>query len=88
MPNFQVEAFIWIVERIPTANNLGFLDRTRYFSFKCHLIYCHEAEWTPLQTHYFSENLVALGIEQGNSGCAVRKADYWTTAAVVIWKER
>jgi hypothetical protein len=25
----------------------------------------HEAEWTPFQTHYFSENLVALGIEPG-----------------------
>jgi hypothetical protein len=23
----------------------------------------HEAEWTPFQTHYFSENLVAQGIE-------------------------
>jgi hypothetical protein len=25
----------------------------------------HEAEWTPFQTHYFSEYLVALGIEPG-----------------------
>jgi hypothetical protein len=25
----------------------------------------HEAEWTPFQTHYFSENLVAAGIEPG-----------------------
>jgi hypothetical protein len=25
----------------------------------------HEAEWTPFQTHYFSENLVAPGIESG-----------------------
>jgi hypothetical protein len=24
-----------------------------------------EAEWTPFQTHYFSENLVAPGIEPG-----------------------
>jgi hypothetical protein len=23
----------------------------------------HKAEWTPFQTHYFSENLVAPGIE-------------------------
>jgi hypothetical protein len=27
--------------------------------------YTHEAEWTPFQTHYFSENLVASGIEPG-----------------------
>jgi hypothetical protein len=26
----------------------------------------HEAEWTPLQTRYFSENLVPLGIEPGS----------------------
>jgi hypothetical protein len=25
----------------------------------------HEAEWTPFQTHYFSENLVAPGFEPG-----------------------
>jgi hypothetical protein len=25
----------------------------------------NEAEWTPFQTHYFSENLVASGIEPG-----------------------
>jgi hypothetical protein len=25
----------------------------------------HKAEWTPFQTHYFSENLVAPGIELG-----------------------
>jgi hypothetical protein len=25
----------------------------------------HEAEWTPFQAHYFSENVVAPGIELG-----------------------
>jgi hypothetical protein len=25
----------------------------------------HEAEWTPFQTQYFSENLIAPGIESG-----------------------
>jgi hypothetical protein len=29
------------------------------------LNYPHEAEWTPFQTHYFSEDLVAPGIETG-----------------------
>jgi hypothetical protein len=42
---------------------LGFLDRSRYFSIKQLLNCTHEAEWTPFQTHYFSENLVAPGIE-------------------------
>jgi hypothetical protein len=42
---------------------LGFLDRSHYFSIKQLLNCTHEAEWTPFQTHYFSENLVASGIE-------------------------
>jgi hypothetical protein len=42
---------------------LGFLDRNRYFFFKQLLDCTHEAEWTPFKTHYFSENLVAPGIE-------------------------
>jgi hypothetical protein len=44
---------------------LGFLDRSRYFSIKYLLSCTHEAEWTPFQTHYFSENLVTLGIKPG-----------------------
>jgi hypothetical protein len=35
------------------------------FSFKELLSCTHEAEWTLIQTHYFSENLVVLGIEPG-----------------------
>jgi hypothetical protein len=35
---------------------LGFLDRSRYFFF---LNCTHEAEWTPFQSYYFSENLEA-----------------------------
>jgi hypothetical protein len=35
------------------------------FSFKYLLNCTHEAEWTPFQTHYFSENLIAPGIETG-----------------------
>jgi hypothetical protein len=33
------------------------------FSFKYLLNCSHKAEWTLFQTHYFSESLVALGIE-------------------------
>jgi hypothetical protein len=35
-------------------------------------IYPHEAEWTPFQTHYFSENLIAPGIEPGTFGSVAR----------------
>jgi hypothetical protein len=38
--------------------------------------YPHEAEWTPFQTHYFSENLVAPGIEPGSSGSVGRNSDH------------
>jgi hypothetical protein len=41
---------------------LGFLYRSRYFIFQ---VSPHEAEWTPFQTHCFSENLVAPGMEPG-----------------------
>jgi hypothetical protein len=52
----------------PHAVFPAFLDGSRYFSIKQLLRYTHEAEWTPFQTHYFSENLVAPGIEPGSSG--------------------
>jgi hypothetical protein len=35
---------------------LGFLDQSHYFSIKQLLNCTHEAEWTPFQTHYFSES--------------------------------
>jgi hypothetical protein len=44
---------------------LGFLDQSRYFFFQQLLNCTREAEWTPFQTHYFSEDLVAAGIELG-----------------------
>jgi hypothetical protein len=43
---------------------LGFLDGSRYVFFQV-APQLYEAEWTLLQTHYFSENLVAPGIEPG-----------------------
>jgi hypothetical protein len=60
----------------PTVVNLNFLDRSRYFSFKYLLVYPHESEWTPFQTHCYSENLVAPGIEPETSGFAGRKYDH------------
>jgi hypothetical protein len=47
-----VEGVAWSAQRIPTAVNLRFLDRSRYFFFQ--LLKCpHEAEWTPFQAPYF-----------------------------------
>jgi hypothetical protein len=50
----------------PYGRILGFLDRRSYFFYSKHLLNCtHEAEWTPFETHYFSESLVAPRIEPG-----------------------
>jgi hypothetical protein len=69
------------------AVNFSFLDRSRYFSFKQLLNYPREAEWTPFQTYYFSENLVAPGIEPGTSGSVARNSDHKTTEAVGLGTE-
>jgi hypothetical protein len=37
----------------------------------------------PFQTHYFSETLVALGLEPGISGSVARNSDHETTEAVI-----
>jgi hypothetical protein len=34
------------------------------------------AEWTPFQTHCYSENLVVSGNESGTSGSAARNSDH------------
>jgi hypothetical protein len=50
----------------PYGGIIGVLGRSRYFFFQVAPQNCtHEAEWTPVQTNYFSENLVAPGIEPG-----------------------
>jgi hypothetical protein len=49
----------------PYGRIIGFETEAATFSFKLLFSCTHEAERTPFQTHYFSENLVALGIELG-----------------------
>jgi hypothetical protein len=49
----------------PYGRILGFLDRSRYFLFQAAPQLYSEAEGTPFQAHYFSENLVVPGIEPG-----------------------
>jgi hypothetical protein len=58
----------------PTVVNLSSLNRSRYFSFKYLLIYPHEAEWIPSQTHCYSENMVAPGTEPGTSESVARNS--------------
>jgi hypothetical protein len=48
-----------------------------------YLLSCtHEAEWIPFQTQYFSEHLLAPGIEPGTSGYVARNSDHQTAEAV------
>jgi hypothetical protein len=51
--------------RSPYGRILRFLDRSRYFFFQVAPQLYSEAECTPFQTHYSSEDLVAPGIEPG-----------------------
>jgi hypothetical protein len=48
---------------IPTAVFSLFWTGAAIFFSKQLLSCTHEAEWTPFQTHYFSENLAVHGIE-------------------------
>jgi hypothetical protein len=49
----------------PHDSNLGFLDpEPLRFNSNSSSIILTRLEWTPFQTHYFSENLVAPGIIQ------------------------
>jgi hypothetical protein len=40
------------------------------------LICPYEAEWSPFQTQYISENVVGPVIEPGTSGCVARNSDH------------
>jgi hypothetical protein len=42
----------------PYVSILSSLDWNRYFFFQVAPQLYYEAEWTPFETHYFSENLV------------------------------
>jgi hypothetical protein len=53
-----------------------FLDRAAIFLSSSSSFILTRAEWTPLQTHSHTENLVAPGIEPGTSGSAARKCDH------------
>jgi hypothetical protein len=58
----------------PDGRSLCSLDRSRYLSFKYLLSCTHEAEWTPFQTHYFSENLV---VWESNTDLWICSQELW-----------
>jgi hypothetical protein len=58
----RIEGAAWSTQRIPTAVFSIFTTEAATISSKQLFNCTYEAEWTPFQTHYFSENLVAPGI--------------------------
>jgi hypothetical protein len=68
---------MWSIQH-PHGRILGFLDRGLYYFFQV----ASSAVLTPFQTHYFSENLVALGIEPETSGSVAKNSDHHTTEVV------
>jgi hypothetical protein len=63
--NLRIECATWSAWRIPTAVFWAFYTGAATFSSKQLLNCTHEAERSPFQTHYFTENLVAPRIEPG-----------------------
>jgi hypothetical protein len=63
----------------PYSSVHGFLDQSCYFYFKAAP---HEAEWTQFQTQYFSNNLVAPGVDPGpldlQPGTQITKPKRWS----------
>jgi hypothetical protein len=49
----------------PYGRILGYIDRRRYFSYQAAPQFYSRSEWTPFETHYFSENLLAPETEPG-----------------------
>jgi hypothetical protein len=69
----------WSAQRVSAAVNFGFLDLSRYFSFKLFSTFLHNAKWTPFQIYNsenLAENLVALGIDIGISRSVARYSDH------------
>jgi hypothetical protein len=70
MPTFADRGCHVVSETDTYGRILGFLDRSYYYFLQVAPYLYSEAEWTSFLIHYFSENLVALGIETRTSGCS------------------
>jgi hypothetical protein len=73
VPTFEDRRCHVVTVTEPYGRIHGFLNRSHYWQL---LISIHEAEWTPFQTHYFSESLVVPGIEPGTSGSVITNSDH------------
>jgi hypothetical protein len=62
VPTFEDKECQVVSVTDPYGRTSVFQTGAATFSLKYLLNYTHEAEWTPFQTHYFSENLVVPAI--------------------------
>jgi hypothetical protein len=76
VPTFADSGCRMVSATDPHDRILGFLDRSHYYLFQVPPQFTHEAERTPFQTNYFSENLLARGIEPEISGSVARNSDH------------
>jgi hypothetical protein len=60
----------------PAVVNLSILDRSRYFLLSSSSFILTRSEWTPFQTHSFSGNVVAAGIEPGTPGSVAKNSHH------------
>jgi hypothetical protein len=74
VPTFGDKGYHVVSVTDPYSRILGFIGRSRYFFFQvAPQLYSHEAEWTPFQTHYFSENITGNTI---HLRCVARNSDH------------
>jgi hypothetical protein len=76
VPTFADRGCCVVSAMDPPVVSLGFLDRSRYYFFQVAPRCPREAEWTPLQSHCFSENLEAPGIEPRTYESVARNSDH------------
>jgi hypothetical protein len=73
---FRIEGVAWSAQRIPKAVNLDFLDpEPLLFHLSSSSVILTRLRIS-FESHYFTENLVALGIEPGTTGSVARNSDY------------
>jgi hypothetical protein len=72
----QIESVAWSAQRIPTAFNLDFLEPEPLLFHSSSSSVILTRLTTTFQTHYFSENMVAPGIEHGTSGSVAKNCDH------------
>jgi hypothetical protein len=76
MPTFADRGCRVVSARIPIPYSRLSRPETSLFLPSSSSVVLNEAEWTPCQTHCFSENLIAPAIEPGTFASIARNSDH------------